>query len=142
MKKATLVLGLILTLAGSQAALAQTHVTVTPQFKVSHKVPQVTFTFSGLPKTHGIYVQQCMAPKKGEAPKSCNPSEVSRLWVSNVPADLKQGAISGKGKVTMPVDPYFKSGDCIHTTCVFFVSSDHNAPTDRSEDQAIPFKFS
>ena len=84
-----------------------------------------------------------MAPHKiGSGPTSCNPNEQSKLWISNLKADIAQGAISGKGKVTMHVDAYFKGGDCIHTTCVIFATSDHNAPTDRSEDQAIPFKFS
>jgi len=52
------------------------------------------------------------------------------------------GAKSGKGKLTLKVDKYFDKGDCIHTKCILFVSNDHNASADRSEDQAITFKFS
>lgn len=124
-------------------ANAATKISITPQYKVSHKNSVITLTFKGLPTNHGIYIEQCMAPKKiGSGPTSCNPSEQSKLWISNVDADIKQGAVSGKGKVTMHVDAYFKGGDCIHTTCVIFATNDHNASSDRSEDQTIPFKFS
>lgn len=133
------VFALSLGMSGAQAA---TKVTVTPQFKVSHTKSEVVLSFKSLPTAHGIYVTQCMAPKKGKAPTSCDPSETSKVWISNLSADQKTGATSGAGKVTMKVDAYFKGGDCIHTTCVLYVTSDHNAPTDRSEDQAIPFSFS
>ena len=133
------VIALSLGMSGAQAA---TKVTVTPQFKVSHTKSEVVLSFKGLPTAHGIYVTQCMAPKKGKAPTSCDPSETSKVWISNLAADQKTGATSGAGKVTMKVDAYFKGGDCIHTTSVLYVTSDHNAPTDRSEDQAIPFSFS
>ena len=133
------VIALSLGMSGAQAA---TKVTVTPQFKVSHTKSEVVLSFKGLPTAHGIYVTQCMAPKKGKAPTSCDPSETSKVWISNLAADQKTGATSGAGKVTMKVDAYFKGGDCIHTTWVLYVTSDHNAPTDRSEDQAIPFSFS
>ena len=81
-------------------------------------------------------------PGKSGIPTSCNPAETAKLWISNVPADIQQGATSGKGKVTMKIDPYFKKGDCIHTTCVIFATNDHQASQDRSEDQAIKFRFS
>lgn len=124
------------------SANAATKISLYPQYKVDHKKSIITIKVTGLPKDHGIYLQQCMAPKKNAAPTSCNPAEASKLWVSNVPADIAQGAISGKSKFPMHVDAYFKSGDCIHTTCVIAATSDHNAPSDRSEDQVIPFKFS
>jgi hypothetical protein len=131
--------GLFLTASGASAA---TKVKVTPQFKVSKKNPVVTFKVSGLPKENGIYISQCMAPSKDAgAAKACNPAEYSKLWVSDVAADQAMGAKSSKSKLTLKVDKYFKDGDCIHTTCVFLVTNDHNAATDRSEDQAIKFKF-
>jgi hypothetical protein len=84
-----------------------------------------------------------MAVKDGEiTPPACNTAATSKLWISNVPADIKMGAKSGKGKLTLKVDKYFDKGDCIHTKCILFVTNDHNATSDRSEDQAIPFKFS
>jgi len=102
----------------------------------------VTFKVSGLPKENGIYISQCMTPSKDAgAAKACNPAEYSKLWVSDVAADQAMGAKSSKSKLTLKVDKYFKDGDCIHTTCVFLVTNDHNAATDRSEDQAIKFKF-
>jgi hypothetical protein len=83
-----------------------------------------------------------MAPKvKGEAPTACNPSKASKLWVSALDADQKMGAKSPAGKLTIKVDKYFKDGDCVHTKCVIYVTNDHNASADRSEDQLIPFKF-
>jgi len=131
--------GLFLTASGASAA---TKVKVTPQFKVSKKNPVVTFKVSGLPKENGIYISQCMAPSKDAgAAKACNPAEYSKLWVSDLAADQAIGAKSSKSKLTLKVDKYFKDGDCIHTTCVFLVTNDHNAATDRSEDQAIKFKF-
>jgi hypothetical protein len=84
-----------------------------------------------------------MAIKQGEVkPPACNPAATSKLWISDVPADIKMGAKSSKSKLTLKVDKYFENGDCIHTKCVFFVTNDHNAADDRSEDQAIQFKFS
>ena len=131
--------GLFLTASGASAA---TKVKVTPQFKVSKKNPVVTFKVSGLPKENGIYISQCMAPSKDAgAAKACNTAEYSKLWVSDLAADQAMGAKSSKSKLTLKVDKYFKDGDCIHTTCVFLVTNDHNAATDRSEDQAIKFKF-
>jgi hypothetical protein len=142
MKKLVVVIaisGLFLTASGVSAA---TKVKVTPQFKVSKKNPVVTFKVSGLPKENGIYISQCMAPSKDAgAAKACNPAPYSKLWISDVAADQAMGAKSSKSKLTLKVDKYFKDGDCIHTTCVFLVTNDHNAATDRSEDQAIKFKF-
>jgi hypothetical protein len=135
-----LVLGtLVLSASGASAA---TKVKVSPQFKVSKKNPIVSIKVSGLPKENGIYISQCMAPKSaGEAPTACNPSPASKLWISNVEEDQKMGAKAGTGKLTLKVDKYFKDGDCVHTTCVLYVTNDHNAAEDRSEDQAIKFKF-
>ena len=127
---------------GIPTASATTKVTLTPQFKVSHTRSVITIKLANLPKDHGIYVQQCMAPDKGKAPTRCNPSETAKLWISGVKGDQAQGAIAGNSKITMHVDAYFKKGDCIHTTCVLFFTNDHNASSDRSEDQAVPFKFS
>ena len=131
--------GMFLPMSGATAA---TKVKVSPQFKVSKKNPVVTFRVSGLPKENGIYISQCMAPSKDAgAAKACNPAAYSKLWISDVAADQAMGAKSSKSKLTLKVDKYFKDGDCIHTTCVFLVTNDHNAATDRNEDQAIKFKF-
>ena len=84
-----------------------------------------------------------MAIEEGKtSPTACNPATSSKLWISNVPADIAMGAKPATGKLTLKVDKYFTKGDCIHTKCIFFVTSDHNASDDRSEDQVIPFKFS
>ena len=138
---------LVLTMALSsilfttQAASAATKVTVVHQYSISKNPYVVTFHVKGLPKDHGIYITQCMAPDKGKRPTKCDPSPKTKIWISNVKADQSMGAKSGGSKLTMSVDPYFSGGDCIHTTCVFFVTNDHNASNDRTEDQAIPFKF-
>ena len=133
----------IFLMVGSQSAQAATKVTVTNLKKISTKDGIVTIKVSNLPKTNGIYISQCMAIKKGEtAPTACNPAEGSKLWISNVPADIEMGAKPGKGILRLKVDKYFENGDCIHTKCVLFVTNDHNASSDRSEDQAIQFKFS
>jgi hypothetical protein len=142
MKKIIAAMAIASLAIGVPSAQAATKVTLTPQFKVSHTRPVIVMKFSGLPKDHGIYVQQCMAPKPNQAPTNCNPAESAKMWISNVKADQAQGAHTGNGKVSIHVDAYFKKGDCIHTTCVLFFTNDHTASADRSEDQAIPFKFS
>jgi hypothetical protein len=143
MLKKVLAISTVLLILGSQGAEAATKVTVVNSKKISTKNGLVTLTLSKLPKDNGIYISQCMAIKEGEtAPTACNPAAGSKLWISNVPADIKMGAKPAKGKLTLKVDKYFEKGDCIHTKCILFVTNDHNAAADRSEDQAIPFKFS
>ena len=142
MKKIAAALTVISLVVSMPGASAATKIKVSPQFKVSKKNPIVTFKVSGLPKDHGIYISQCMDPgRKPGGVKVCNPSEASKLWVSNVEADQAMGAKAGTGKLTLKVDKYFEGGDCIHTTCVFLVTNDHSAADDRSEDQVIKFKF-
>jgi len=142
MKKVLAILTIFL-IAGTQNAQAATKVTVVNSNKISTKNGLVTFKVTNLPKNNGIYISQCMAIKQGEVtPPACNTAEGSRLWISDVPADIKMGAKSSKSKLTLKVDKYFDNGDCIHTKCIFFVSNDHNASADRSEDQSITFKFS
>lgn len=142
MKRTIALLILALSVSGMQSSTAATKVNISPQFKVSKKTPIITVKVSGLPAEHGIYLSQCMAPEKdGETPIACNPSVKSKLWVSSLPADIKMGAKSPKGKLTLRVDKYFSKGDCVHTTCVIYVTSDHNGGGDKSGDQQIPFKF-
>jgi hypothetical protein len=126
----------------AQPAEAVTKVRVLNADKVSTKNGLITIGLSGLPADHGIYISQCMAIDAGKTePTACNPATYAKLWVSNVPADIKMGAKPGTSKVTLKVDKYFKGGDCIHTKCIIFVTNDHNASADKSENQAIPFKF-
>ena len=142
LKKLVTIMAVAFLLISSTGASAVTKVTITPQNKVSKKNPVITVKLSGMPTTHGLYLSQCMAPKiKGEAPAACNPAKASKLWVSAVAADKQMGATAPTGKVTMKLDKYFKNGDCVHTKCVIYVTNDHNASSDRSEDQLIPFKF-
>ena len=143
MNKKVLAIVTVLMVLGSNSAEAATKVTVVNNKKISTKNGLVTLKLSNLPTKNGIYISQCMAIKEGEiTPPACNPATTSKLWISNVPADIKMGAKSAKGKLTLKVDKYFENGDCIHTKCILFVTNDHNAPTDRSEDQSIQFKFS
>ena len=143
MFKKILAISTVLLILGSQCAQAASKITVVNSKKISTKNGLVTLTLSNLPKTNGIYISQCMAIKEGETtPPACNPAAKSKLWISNVPADIKMGAKPAKGKLTLKVDKYFEKGDCIHTKCILYVTNDHNASADRSEDQVIPFKFS
>ena len=142
MKKVIAVLSVAIMAMSTTGASAATKVTISPQNKVSKKNPVITIKMTGLPTTNGLYISQCMAPKvKGEAPTACNPSKESKLWVSALEADQQMGAKAPTGKLTIKVDKYFKDGDCVHTKCVIYVTNDHNASEDRSEDQLIPFKF-
>jgi hypothetical protein len=139
------ILALIFTaslVATAQPAEAITKVRVLNADKVSTKNGLVTIGLSGLPTSHGIYISQCMGIEDGKTePTACNPAQTSKVWVSNLAADIKMGAKPGTSKVTIKVDKYFKGGDCIHTKCIIFVTNDHNAAADKSENQAIPFKF-
>jgi hypothetical protein len=117
-------------------------VKISPQLKVSKKNPIIKIKASDLPEGNGIYISQCMAPKvTGTAPTACNPSKASKLWVSDRAEDQQMGAKASSSKLSIKVDKYFKEGDCVHTTCVIYVTNDHNAPDDRSSDKAIKFKF-
>ena len=142
LKKLVAVLSIAFLAISTTGASAVTKVTITPQNKVSKKNPVITIKMSGLPAANGLYLSQCMAPKvKGESPTACNPSKASKLWVSALEADQQMGAKAPTSKLTMKLDKYFKDGDCVHTKCVIYVTNDHNASSDRSEDQYIPFKF-
>jgi hypothetical protein len=142
MKKIFAVIVITTLLASAPGAAAATKVKISPQFKVSKKNPVISIKVSGLPTDHGIYISQCMAPsKKAGATLACNPAEYSKLWISNVEADQQMGAKPSNSKLTLKVDKYFKDGDCVHTKCVIYVTADHNASDDRTEDQFIPFKF-
>ena len=141
MKKLAAIVSVLFLILSVQPANAAAKVKVTNSSKISTKTGLVSISVSGLPKEHGIYISQCMGIEKGKTePSACNPSKASKLWVSNVPADLKMGATPGTGKLSIKVDKYFKDGDCIHTKCIIYVTNDHNA-TDKSFSQAIPFKF-
>lgn len=123
-------------------AEAATKVKVLNPNKVSAKTGLVTIAVSGLPTDHGIYISQCMGIKKGKTePSACNPANFSKIWVSNVLADQEMGAKPGSAKLTLKVNKYFKDGDCVHTKCIIYITNDHNASADKSENQAIPFKF-
>lgn len=145
-KKAIAGLAVALVLASAPfAPFAQAKATVsaTPTKNLPQKGAAVTFTFAKMPAKNGLYIEECMAPAaKGAAPTVCNPDQSSQVWVSAAKADIAQGATPATGKITMKPAPYFAKGDCVHTTCVFYILNDHNAAMDRSQDQVIPFTFS
>jgi len=142
-KKFIAVLAVVLVVAAAPLASAKIMVTATPTKNLSQKGAVVSFKFTKLPAKNGIYLEECMAPaKKGAAPTVCDSDQTAQAWVSNVKADLAQGATSGAGKIKFKPVPYFAKGDCIHTTCVFFITNDHNAAGDKSQNQTIPFTFS
>ena len=141
-KKFIAVLAVVLVVAAAPLASAKATVTVTPTKNLSQKGAVVSFKFTKLPAKNGIYIEECMAPvKKGVAPTVCDSDQTAQAWVSNVKADLAQGATSGAGKIKFKPVPYFAKGDCLHTTCVLFITNDHNAAGDKSQDQTIPFTF-
>lgn len=136
------VLAVTLVLSAAPIANAKAMVTVSPTKNLPQKGAVVTFKFSKLPAKNGVYIEECMAPAtKGAVPTVCDSDQSAQAWVSNVKADLAQGATKGSGKVKFKPVPYFTKGDCVHTTCVFFVTNDHNAAGDKSQNQTIPFTF-
>lgn len=142
MKKILIVAITALFALSSNSSATAAEIKISPQFKVSKKNPIIKIKASGLPENNGIYISQCMAPKVAKtAPTACNPSKASKLWVSDRAEDQAMGAKASTSKLTIKVDKYFKDGDCVHTTCVIYVTNDHNAPEDRSSDKAIKFKF-
>ncbi len=142
-KKFIAVLAVALVVAAAPLANAKAMVTATPTKHLAQKGAVVKFKFSKLPTKNGVYIEECMAPAtKGATPTVCDSDQTAQAWVSNVKADLAQGATSGKGAVKFKPVPFFTNGDCVHTTCVFFITNDHNAAGDKSQDQTIPFTFS
>jgi len=142
-KKLIAAIAVALVVVAAPLANAKATVTATPTKNLSQKAAVVNFKFAKLPAKNGLYVEECMAPSvKGATPTVCDSDQSAQAWVSNVKADIAQGATSGKGVVKLKPVPYFTNGDCVHTTCVFFITNDHNAAGDKSQDQTIPFTFS
>ncbi len=142
-KKIIASLAVALVVVAAPMASAKAKVVASPTKNLSQKTAVVTFKFSGLPTKNGVYIEECMAPAtKGAAPTVCDSDQSVQAWVSNVKADIAQGATSGAGKIKFKPVPYFTNGDCVHTTCVFFITNDHNAAGDKSQNQTIPFTFS
>ena len=141
-KKLIAVAAVVLVVMAAPLANAKATVTATPTKNLPLKGAVVTFKFAKMPAKNGLYVEECMAPAtKGATPTVCDSDQSVQAWVSTVKADLAQGATSAKGKVTFKPVPYFTNGDCVHTTCVFFITNDHNAAGDKSQNQTIPFTF-
>ena len=142
-KKLVAALAVALVVVAAPLANAKATVSATPTKNLSQKSAVVSFKFSKMPAKNGLYIEECMAPSvKGATPSVCDSDQTVQAWVSNVKADLAQGATSAKGTVKFKPVPYFTNGDCVHTTCVFFITNDHNAAGDKSQDQVIPFTFS
>ena len=142
-KKIIASLAVALVVVATPMANAKAKVVASPTKNLSQKAAVVIFKFSGLPTKNGVYIEECMAPAtKGAAPTVCDSDQSVQAWVSNVKADIAQGATSGAGKIKFKPVPYFTNGDCVHTTCVFFITNDHNAAGDKSQNQTIPFTFS
>jgi len=142
-KKVIATAAVLFAIATAPFAQAKATVTVTPSKNLPQHGAVVTFKFAKLPTKNGVYIEECMAPAKaGAVPTACDSDQTAQAWVSNVKADLAQGATSGMGAVKFKPVPYFKGGDCVHTTCVFFITNDHNAAGDASQNQTIPFTFS
>jgi hypothetical protein len=142
-KKFLTVLAVGLVVVATPVANAKAIVTATPTKNLPQKGAVVTFKFAKLPTKNGLYIEECMAPaKKAATPTVCDSDQTVQAWVSTVKADISQGATSAKGAVKFKPVPYFTNGDCVHTTCVFFLTNDHNAAGDKSQDQTIPFTFS
>ena len=142
-KKVVAAVGLSLLILSAPFAQAKATVSATPTQNLPQKGAVVNFKLSKLPTKNGVYIQECMAPAtKGAVPTVCDADQSAQAWVSSVKADIAQGATSAAGKVILKPVPYFAKGDCVHTTCVFFITNDHNAASDKSQNQTIPFTFS
>jgi hypothetical protein len=140
--KKILVAAMALTFVSSSFANAALKVTASPTKNISQKGGKITLKFLGMPKTHGVYVEECMAPAKaGAQPTVCDSDQSTQVWASTVKADLAQGASNAAKPVVITPAPYWAKGDCVHTKCILQVVPDHNAPTDMSVMQAIPFSF-
>ncbi len=143
-KKYSLVVGLVLTanLIATSNSHASLKVTASPTKNLPQKGAVVKFKFSTMPKTHGVYVVECMAPKTANAiPTVCDTNQAASAWASNLKSDISQGASNAAMEVLVKPEPYWSKGDCVHAKCVFLVLSDHNATTDNSVDTVISFTF-
>ncbi len=142
--KKKLIAGLAVALVVVAAPIANAKATVTasPLKNISQMNATVTFKFAKMPTMNGLYIQECMAPAtKGAMPTVCDSDQAAQAWVSANKADIAQGASSAAKPVVEHAVPYWAKGDCVHAACVFYITNDHNASADRSQDQVIPFTF-
>lgn len=94
--------------------------------------------FANFPATGGVYVLECLnSVVAGQTGTLCNTT--NQIWVSNstgatfkpVGQDIVLSVVGSVAGTTCGIDK-----------CSIFVTRDHEAPTDRSEDQLIAIGFS
>ena len=134
--KIVIALAVIATTLSATTATAAIKVSFTPAKNIPQKGAVVSFKLAGLPKTHGIYIEECMTPASAQTPPTvCDSNQSAQAWASNLKADIAQGASDASKPVTLKPDPYWAKGDCVHAKCEFVIVSDHNAPNDTSRSE-------
>ena len=93
--------------------------------------------FANFPTTGGVYVLECLnSVVAGQTSTLCNAA--SQIWVSNsTGATFKPVGQD----IVLPVVGAIAGTTCGVDKCSIFVTRDHEAPTDRSEDQLIAISF-
>jgi len=93
--------------------------------------------FANFPTTGGVYVLECLnSVVAGQTGTLCDTA--NQIWVSNSPgATFKPVGAD----IVLPVVGAIKGTTCGADKCSIFVTRDHEAPTDRSEDQLIAIAF-
>jgi hypothetical protein len=93
--------------------------------------------FGNFPTTGGVYVLECLnSVVAGQTGTQCDTT--NQIWVSNSTGATFKPV--GQDIVLVVVGAVAGT-TCGSDKCSIFVTRDHEAPTDRSEDQLIPISF-
>ena len=131
-----LILALVLTPVSAQA---KTSVVAGPLTGLDATSAVVQIKLSGFPTKNGLYIQQCNAPVNGARPTDC--STARPLWISTTPGANFAPTADIVFKPTAVYASKNGTVDCTVTSCGIWISNDHDAIRDLSEDQFIAITF-
>ena len=140
MKKIVLVIALVASvLAPSSAQAAETKFVGGPLTNLDSQGATINIQLSAVPAKAGLYIQQCVQAAAGVRPEICN--KAVELWIST----MRGASFAPTAAIVFKPTGSFVSGsttvDCTVSKCGAFLSFDHTAREDLSEDQFIPLTF-
>jgi hypothetical protein len=131
-----LIFALVLTPINAQA---KTSVIASPTSGLDATSAVVQIKLSDFPTKNGLYIQQCNAPVNGARPTEC--STARPLWISSAPGASFAPTADIAFKPTALYASKNGTVDCTVTSCGIWISNDHDAIRDTSEDQFIALTF-
>ena len=121
------------------SAEAKTVVTAGPLTSLDPTSAVVQIKLAGVPTKNGLYIQQCNAPVNGARPTDC--STARPLWISTTPGASFAPTADIVFKPTALYPSKSGTIDCTVTSCGIWITNDHDAIRDLSEDQFIALTF-